>query len=249
MTTQTADVTTTPLRAESGSDSRIGAVLRVHTVAWPLLIAWPVAILATSFLISYTIYFLVENDQNEGFTGSVFSVYGFVLAFYLQAMAQTFPFTLGMSVTRREFFSATALLALAQSVVFAATLYLLSVVEAATDGWGVWMRMFGLARYLTDNPLLQFLTIFSTLLLTTAIAMAAGAIYQRWRATGLLAAGVGVLGLGGLAAILITWARWWPAVGDWFADSPRALPLVALPLTATAIATAVAWLALRRATP
>ncbi|MFC7447180.1 ABC transporter permease [Rhodococcus daqingensis] len=249
MTTQTVDATTTPPRTEPESASRIGAVLRVHTVAWPLLIAWPVGLLAVSFLLSYTIYFIVQNDQDEGFAGGVFSLYGLVIAFYLQAMTQTFPFALGMSVTRREFFTATMLLALAQAAVFAIVLYLLSIVEAATDGWGVRMRMFGLARYLTDSPVLQFLALFSSLLLVAAVAMAAGAIYQRWRVTGLMAAGVGLLGAGGLAAILITWARWWPAIGAWFQNVPRVVPLAVLPLGLSAVAFAVAWTALRRATP
>ncbi|MDP1051165.1 hypothetical protein, partial [Klebsiella quasipneumoniae] len=90
---------------------RIGSVLQLHTVAWPLLIAWPVGILLISFLISFTIYAIVRNDEGEGFTGSVFSVFGFVLAFYLQSMTQTFPFALGLSVTRREFFTATTVMA------------------------------------------------------------------------------------------------------------------------------------------
>ena len=171
-TTEPRTVPKTPAR------SRIGAVLQLHTVAWPLLIAWPVGILLISFLISFTIYAIVGNEEGEGFTGSVFSVYGFVLAFYLQSMTQTFPFALGLSVTRREFFTATTVMALAQSAVFAIALQLLSVLESATNGWGVHMRMFGIARYFTDNTAVQLLALFATLLLTSSIAMLAGAIYR-----------------------------------------------------------------------
>ena len=62
-TTEPRTVPKTPAR------SRIGAVLQLHTVAWPLLIAWPVGILLISFLISFTIYAIVGNEEGEGFTG------------------------------------------------------------------------------------------------------------------------------------------------------------------------------------
>ncbi|MFE4502372.1 ABC transporter permease [Rhodococcus sp. NPDC056743] len=234
---------------KASTGSRVGSVLRLHTVAWPLLIAWPVGILLVSFLISFTIYAIVGNEQDEGFTGSVFSVYGFVLAFYLQSMAQTFPFALGLSVTRREFFAATTVMAVAQSAVFAIALFLLSVIESATDGWGVYMRMFGIARYFTDSAAVQLLSLFATLLLTSSIAMLTGAIYQRWRTTGLLTALTGLFGALGLSAIVITWAHWWPAIGSWFVDVPRVVPMTLLPLALATACIAGSWTTLRRATP
>ncbi|EME15999.1 hypothetical protein [Rhodococcus triatomae] len=245
MTTATA-VTAPP---PTPTPSRIGGVLRLHTVAWPLLVAWPVGILAVSFAICWTIYFLVQNEEGEGFTGAVTALLGFVVAFYLQAMNQSFPFALGLGVTRREFHRATVIMAVGQSAVFALVLQALSAIETATGGWGVHMRMFGLARYLTDSRIVELLSLFAILLATTGISMLAGAIYQRWRTTGLLAAGVALFGGLGLAAIGITWARWWPEIGSWFADSPRAVPMAALPLVIAAAALAGSWVGLRRATP
>ena len=55
---------TVPVRDDATAGSRIGATLRLHTVAWPLLIAWPVGILAGSFLISYVIFALLQSDQD-----------------------------------------------------------------------------------------------------------------------------------------------------------------------------------------
>ncbi|MFD4182318.1 ABC transporter permease [Rhodococcus sp. NPDC058514] len=241
--------TVSPAMHANAGPSRIGSVLRLHTVAWPLLVAWPVGLIAASFAISWTIYYLIGTDEGAGFTGSIAALLGFVIAFYVQALTQSFPFALGLSVTRREFYTATLLMAFAQSAIFAVAVQVLSVIESATDGWGVYMRMFGLARYLTDNPALQLLSGFAILLLTSGIAVVAGAIYQRWRTTGLLAAGTSVFCTLGLAAIVITWARWWPEIGSWFVDVPRALPLVALPLALALLALAGGWVALRRATP
>lgn len=228
--------------------SRIGAMLRLHTIAWPLLVAWPVGILTASFVISWTIYFLVGAEDGEGFTGGLGALLGFVIAFYVQALTQSFPFALGLSVTRREFYGATLLMAVGQSATFAVVLQALSVIEAATGGWGVHMRMFGIARYLTDNPVLQVLTLLAALLLTVGVSILIGAIYQRWRTSGLLTAGVAALGAAGLAVVVITWARWWPAIGSWFVDTPRAVTMVVLPLALATAAFAGGWAALRRAT-
>lgn len=246
MTTATALTSSrTPAPTER---SRIVAVLRMHTVAWPLLIAWPIGLVAVSFLICWAIYFLVDPDEGEGFTGAVSALLGFVVAFYIQALTQSFPFAMGLSVTRREFYGATTLMALAQSALFAVVLQVLSAIEAATGGWGVHMRMFGLMRYATDNPVVQVLALFAILLATTGVAILAGALYQRWRTTGLLAAGVALLGGFGLAAIVITWGEWWPEIGSWFVNTPAAVPTVVLPLVLAALALAGGWGALRRAT-
>lgn len=246
MSTATA---TAPIHRPTRAPSRVGPVLRLHTVAWPLLVAWPVAIVGVSFAICWAIYFLVDNQEGEGFTGAVSALLGFVVAFYLQAMNQSFPFALGMSVTRRDFYRATLVMAVAQSAVFAAVVQGLAAIEDATGGWGVHMRMFGLARYLTDNPVVEYGFLFAVLLLTTGVAMLVGAIYQRWRTSGLLTAGVAVFAVAGIAVILVTWARWWPEIGSWFADTPRAVPMVALPLAVAVLALAGTWGALRRATP
>ncbi|WAM15738.1 hypothetical protein OYT95_03535 [Rhodococcus sp. JS3073] len=83
--------------------NRVLTVSRIHTVAWPLLVAWPLGVLVASFTIGAAIFAMVgDTGSDTNFTGGVFSLFGFALAFYLQAMTQTFPFALGMSVTRRD---------------------------------------------------------------------------------------------------------------------------------------------------
>ncbi|WP_137725105.1 ABC transporter permease [Prescottella subtropica] len=246
-TSSTAAPPTTHRPGRSGLP-RILDVARIHVVAWPLLIAVPVAIVAVTFAINYTIQALIDTDGSTQGTGAILALYGFVVAFYVQAVTQTFPFYLGLSVTRREFFVATGLVAVAQSALFAGMVQVLSVIEAATDGWGVRLRMFGVLRWVTDSSLLQFLGYFATLLLTTAIATAAGAVFQRWRALGLTIAGIASIVVFGGAAIVVTWARWWPAVTSWFADTPRAVVLVGLPVAVTLAVFAAAWGVLRRST-
>lgn len=225
-------------------------VARLHTVAWPLIIGWPIAVLFIAFVISYTIFALIPTTDNEyNFTGSVFSMYGFAVGFYLQAVTQTFPFALGVSVTRREFFGASALVGVIQSALLATIVYVLSVIEAATGGFGVKMRMFGVLRYATDNPVLQWLGFFATLLLVASIGQFIGVVYQRYRVNGFLAIGVAAIVVFGGGAILVTWQRWWPAVGRFFVDTPSGILLGLVPLALTAVFAAAGWAGLRGATP
>ncbi|MGW1739023.1 ABC transporter permease [Nocardia sp. NPDC001965] len=222
-------------------------VSRIHTVAWPLLIAWPLAILTAAFAIPWVIFALIDaTDANT--TGSIYSILGVTMAFYMSAMTQTFPFALGLGVTRRDFFNATVLIGAGQVAGISLLLWVLAVIEEHTDGWGVRMEMFGLPADFTDNRLTQLATYAAFLGLVACVSLLLGAIYQRWRVTGLYTAGVVVLLVGGVAAILVTWQRWWPEVGSWFVDTPRVVPMVVLPAVVALAALAGAWAAIRRAT-
>ncbi|MBF6439316.1 ABC transporter permease [Nocardia cyriacigeorgica] len=226
---------------------RAVSVSRIHTVAWPVLIAWPAGILLVAFLIPWVIFLLLDAEEGN-VTGSVSAAFGIVLAFYLTAMTQTFPFALGMSVTRRDYFAATLLVAAAQILGTGVVLWGLGLIEESTDGWGVNMVMFDVPGQFTDNPVLQLGTYLAILALIAGAGLLIGALYQRWRVSGvytfLLAL---LLGLG-LAAIVITWQGWWPEVGHWFADTPRVVPMVLLPATLAVVCTGGAWATIRRAT-
>jgi hypothetical protein len=229
--------------------ARVWSVARIQTVAWPLLIAWPVGLLVTAFAIPWIIFALVTTDQQYNVTGSVLSLYGFVIAFYLQSMTQMFPFSLRLGSTRAHFMSSIVLIGLVQSLVFAAALQALSVIEEATGGWGVRMRMFGVLRYLTDDTLIQFGCYFATMSLVVGLSVLVGVIHHRWRAVGLLTATATAFMAGGLAAILLTWTRSWSGLWSWFVDTPRVVTLVALPIVIAAASIVASWRVLRRAAP
>ncbi|MDH6281768.1 ABC transporter permease [Prescottella agglutinans] len=248
MTATISTTSTEPVPASYAGFGRILAIARIHFVAWPILIAAPLAILALTFAINFAIFALIDSGGETHPTGAILSLYGFVVAFYAGAMTQTFPFALGLGATRRQFFVSTVAVAVAQSFGFAVLFQVLSVIEAATDGWGVYMRMFGILRYATDSALLEFATLFASLLLTTAVSIAFGAVYQRWKTPGFLIAGISVVGLLGLAAVLLTWAGWWPSVGSWLLDAPRVLVLAALPVGVSVATIAASWAIVRRAT-
>ena len=225
-------------------------VARLHTVAWPLIIGWPIGVLFIAFVISYTTFALLPTTDSEfNFTGAVFSMYGFAVGFYLQAVTQTFPFAMGVSVTRREFFTASAFVGVIQSAALATLAYVLSIIEAATGGFGVKLRMFGIVRYATDNPALQWLGIFATLLMVAAIGLFIGVAYQRYGVNGFLTICVAAIVVFGGGAMVVTWQQWWPPVGRFFVDTPTVILLGVLPLVLAALFATAGWVGLRRATP
>lgn len=227
---------------------RILRVARMHLNAWQLLLAWPLGVLAASYLISIAIFALVVDGSNPTeINGGVSSMLAVALTFYVQAIVSTLPFAVGLSVTRREFLAATALVALGQALVLGVLLYALGVLERATNYWGVGMRMFDIPAYFTDNAVLQFLSIVLVTLLAAAAGAVIGGLYLRWRTPGLLTTGVGAMLVLGAAAIVVTWRHWWSDVGHWFVDIPGALPVAVFPAALCAALAITAWAILRRA--
>ncbi|WP_415974511.1 ABC transporter permease [Rhodococcus sp. 077-4] len=228
---------------------RILNVARVHNTSWAATFAWPLAILAIVFALTYGLFSVIPNSESDTyFTGGVFSVFGFTIAFYLTAITQCFPYALGLSITRREFLTATALVGVVQSCAIGTIVYALSVIEEATDGFGRRIRMFGVARYATDVPILQWATVVIALLLIGSIGAFVGVVYRRYRTNGLFTLGLIDLVLFGGGAIVITWQNWWPNVGSFFADTPRILLLVVIPLIITAALSVASWVGLLKAT-
>ena len=228
---------------------RILNVARIHNTSWATTFAWPLGILAIVFVVTYGLFSVVPDTESESnFTGGVFAVYGFALAFYLSAITQVFPYALGLSITRREFLSATALVGIAQSVAIGTIIYVLSAVESTTGGFGKKIRMFGIARAATDNPVLQWAALVTGLLVIGGIGAFIGVVYRRYRVNGLFTLGLGTLVFFGGGSILVTWQRWWPNIGSFFTDTPRILLLVVIPLVITAVLSVASWFGLLKAT-
>ena len=228
---------------------RILNVARVHNTSWATTFAWPLGILAAVFVVTYGLFSVVPaTDAETKSTGGIFAVYGFALAFYLSAIIQVFPYALGLSITRREFLTATALVGITQSITIGTIVYVLSAVEDATGGWGKKISMFGIARFATDNAVLQWAALVTGLLLIGGIGAFIGVVYRRYRMNGLFSLGLGALVFFGGGSILVTWQRWWPNVGSFFTDTPRILLLVVIPLIITAVLSAASWFGLLKAT-
>lgn len=229
--------------------SRVLSAARIQLVAWPATLSWPWAILFSSLLVNVLIFASIDDIPPDTTSGGMASIYIVTFIGSIVAISQEFPFGVGLGLTRRAFYSGLALLVLAQSLVYGVFLYLLRLVEEATGGWGSTLRFFGPPFLVHDNPATQILiyaTPFTALgFLGTCLAL----VHKRWSVTGMFALTVAlVLGVGGLA-VLISWQRWWGAVGHWLADRSAVGLFVGGPAVVALVLAAAGYLMIRRTDP
>jgi hypothetical protein len=229
--------------------NRIRQVARLQMPAWPQILGWTWGMVAVAFGINL-LSVMANYDPGDGVTttGGLVSLCGVAIGMATVSVTQIFPYALGMSVTRREFYLAWSLLAVVQSVVYALVLCLLRAVEQATGYWGVGMRFFGLPFMDDANPVLLLLGYAVPMLVVTHLGILLGTLYLRWGTTGVLASLTLTFTALGLAAALITWTRQWHAIGRWLLDqSPTAL-LAGWPVLVAAACAAGGYRLIRRAT-
>jgi hypothetical protein len=240
--------------------SRITRIVRLNLAnPWTTIIL-PWAIVAAIFALSYVIWALIfantdPSDYGEIAEGTQWSggslwIFFYMLVVAVQAMNLTFPLALGYGVTRRDFYLGTALTFVVLSAMWSVGLTILSVIEDATNGWGVYGTMFT-SVYFGGQDVAWWqraLVFFLLMLFMFFLGAFFGAGYVRWKALGLVAS-LFVLALLLVGAIaLITYTDSWPAVGE-FLTGTGALGLAAWLLVPTALAGIAGFFVLRRATP
>ena len=88
-----------------------------------------------------------------------------------------------MSISRTTFYLATSLVTIGASIAFGLGIYLLSLLEQATGGWGMHLHFFRLAFMNTGNPVTQILVYVVPFLVLGFIGTCYAVILRRWGAT------------------------------------------------------------------
>jgi hypothetical protein len=224
-------------------------VSRVLYLNWPMALAFPLGIMATSFIINILIFAALGDAAAEGGTGGLASLYIVQLIVCWQGMLQNFAFSVGLNVTRRAFYAASVLVATIQSVGYAVFLYGCALVERATDGWGVHLHFFDPLPVTHSFSPVTILVYAVPLLLISFLGLFLGAVNKRWGSTGVfILAIVSIFVLGGIAA-LITFLDGWPAVGHWLVARSWRSIAIGWSLIPAALAAAGGWWVLRRTVP
>ncbi|WP_028661400.1 hypothetical protein [Saccharomonospora saliphila] len=230
---------------------RMVRVARIQLVNSLAVLGLPVVILLGVLLGNILIFggMRAAEADEPVVSGALSSIYIVMLVVHLQTMTQMFPFAVSLSVTRRDFFGATTLIVLGQSVAYGLLLTLLAPIEEATGGWGVNMSMINVPFLAHDNVLAQFLAFTAPFLLTSFLGIWFGIVFKRWGQLG-----VWVLGLGCAALVvgfvsLVSWQRWWPAVGEFLAGHPALALQAAYPALIAVVLAGAGYLTARRAVP
>lgn len=209
----------------------------------------PAVILISSFGLTLAIWAMIpDTGTGPMYSGAGQAVMWYFFALGLQAMSLTFPFSQGLSVSRRNFFLGTVGLFAVVAAGVAVLYVVMGYLETATDGWGLGGQMFALAWIAERAWFVQVFFYFVLMMFLFLLGFWFATVYKRWQATGavVMSLSLSVLLLGGLA--LITLRDWWPAVGAWIVTlTPLSLGAVVLALVL--LLGAGAYLTLRRATP
>lgn len=229
--------------------NRVLDVARIQLVNWPVLLAYPLGMLAVLPLLGWGID--VSNGAGAFGPHEIYllpTVWGVVAPAHLQSMTQVFPFSLGLGVTRRTFAAATALVVLGQALLLGLVLAVFGVVERSTGGWGRDARIFGLEALGEHGPFASWFVYSGPLVAVSAIGVLGGVVFQRWRQTGIYVTLAGAVALVAGIKVLASNRSWWPAIGDFFHGQPSFALVTAYPLAFALLLGGAAWLVLRRAT-
>lgn len=225
-------------------------VARLQLILEPteLAVHWGILALSLGFMIALMAS-LDDAQRAKVTTGGLSWLYVIVFIRFIVVMTQWFPFAVSLNVTRSRFFAATSLVAAGKAVAYGTALVALLALERATGGWGVSLRFFGLPFLETDGPASQLLAYAAPLVALSYLGTAIGVVFQRWGQAGVVAAATLCLAVIGAVTVVVTWRRWWSAVGDWLvAQTPLTL-LGGWMLAVTAALAVLTYALLRRAVP
>lgn len=230
--------------------NRFSSVLRMNLVGWPAAVAWPWGIVLAAWSVNLVIWWAMsESSRANAQTFGLISIHVVTMIAFITAMTQLFPFALGISATRKTFYAAIATYAAAQSLVFGLALYLLSLVERTTGGWGVDLNFFWFPALDAGNPVAQVLVYAVPLLLFAAIGAVCGAVFKRWGSNGTMSLILGsIIAAGGLVAWL-TWQQRWIAFAGWFGDQSASSLFIGWPLLPVGLLLVAGYAVLRRTVP
>jgi hypothetical protein len=250
--------TTTQTKNTGGELQRILNVTRLHlTNKFPMMVL-PLLILGFIFLVNLTIWWLIFSaigtddaaDASQGmqFSGASTFIFVYMMVVAVQAVNLTFPFALGYSVTRRDFYLGSSLMFVLLSGYYAAIMTIMATLERATNGWGFGGAMFDVVYFNADNPLQQFVLFLLVFLFFFFVGAATSSVYVRWRANGMYVffAALTILVVGLIA--LTTFTESWPRVGEWFVAN-GAMGVALWTLVPTALSAITGFVLLRKATP
>lgn len=229
--------------------TRIWNVVRLHLVNRWTYVVLPWIILGTAFAMTLAIWMILRSVGVTGIgvaSGAVGSIFIYLMVAAIMSINLTFPFALGFSVTRRDFYLGTALTFALIGAANAVVLTALAAIEVASGGWWLNGTIFTVLGP-DASPLAYWFLFFTLQLFCCFVGAAIATIYMRWRVNGMVLFWVlgGVALVGGFA--LITYTNSWTAIGAWMTES-GAIGLAAWSLVPTILAGLAGFAVLSKAT-
>jgi len=192
--------------------NRITAVAKTHLTDKFSWLALPWIILAISFFINLILgLFFIEEAM---YTGGISSIHIYMLVAGIVSVTQTFSFAIGFSVRRTDYFLGTAAMIGGVSLANAILLWLMGMIERATDGWGVDLHFFHLP-YMSDGSAIEQIWFqLSVMLCCFFMGFITPCIYRRFGRLGLFAAAIALIAAVTIGSFLISYYQKWMVIWD-----------------------------------
>lgn len=205
----------------------------------------PWLIIGVNFLISFIIALSLEADETIN-TGAITSIFVYTFILGIITIKDTFPFALGLSIRRKDYFFGTAVTALLVNCFATVVLVIMSVIEGVTDGWGVRLHLFKI-EFLSDFSVISMMGIYLILLLNLFFfGFAMSSLHRRFGSSGMYVFFTTLLLAGTVGTYIFTHYGLWEGVPDWFIHHYQELFWWAMCLVVVYLAAAYGFL--RRAT-
>lgn len=225
--------------------NRWAGVMKIHLQdKWGLVIL-PLIILMVSFSVNVIIG---GTSGLEFYTGGLASIHIYMLVMGIISVAQTFPFAIGFSVRRKDYFIGTLATIAGISVCAGIIMWALGYMESElTDGWGVKLHFFNLPYISDSNAIGQIWIQASTMFHLFFLGFVISCVYRRFGKAGLYTCLLAVFIILTVSLFLITSYDRWAVIGDWF-TGVTAVEVVTGMFLLTLIYLLLSYLMLRRST-
>lgn len=207
-------------------------------MSW-LLIPW--IILGANFLISL-IFGHSLNDGETMNTGGLASIFIYMLVTGAVTLKDTFPFALGLSIRRKDYFQGTVIASFLFNVFNAVLLTILAVIENATNGWGIGLHLFSISILQDLSPVTVFGMYLILLLQMYFLGFATSSIHRRFGALGMIIFFVLAVLIGTGGSMLVSQFGLWGSIFSWIGHHYLALFWWMVPLLAVYLVAAYGFL-------
>ena len=179
----------------------------------------PLIIVSSSFLINVLVAFLVSSGGGEKFySGGVSSILVFVFVSGIITVAKTFPFAIGLSIRRIDFFVGTTVMGVIVSILFGVLLFLSAWVEYMTNYWGGRFNFFHFP-YVNDGTALEQIAMYIILLAHSFIlGFLISSFAKRFGGKGMLISSVIIMLVVTIAVYFIHHFKAWMNIFSWLFD-------------------------------
>ena len=189
--------------------NRTTAVMNMH---WRNKTSWlftPVLILGSSFLVNIVVAKLID-ETDKFYSGGITSIFFYMLVIGAVSLVQTFPFALGLSVRRTDYFLGTAITAFINCLLIAIMLCLLAYLEAdVTNGWWVQLHFFNLP-YMNDGSPFQQIVIYLMIMFNLFfLGFVISSIYRRFGIIGMIIGSILILAAGTVGSFALNRFELW----------------------------------------